>query len=128
MPRLKSSALALILSLSTWSLAQQSSNEAMQPITSYKVGKGVSAPRVILSPNPRYTDEARNSKVEGSVVLWLIVGVDGLAHDIKVARGLGYGLDREAVDAVAQWKFQPGRKNGSPVPVRINVDVRYRLK
>lgn len=59
----------------------------------YKADGSVKAPRAINTPDPIYTKEARKAKVQGVVVLWVVVGSDGLAHDIKVKKSLGYGLD-----------------------------------
>jgi TonB family protein len=61
------------------------------------------------------------------VLLSLEVGADGLAHNIQVVRGLGLGLDEKAVEAVQQWTFKPGMKDGEPVPVRASIEVNFRL-
>jgi TonB family protein len=93
----------------------------------FKVGGGVSAPKVLFSPDPDYSEEARKAKYQGVCVLWLIVGPDGRPRDIRVARTLGMGLDQKAVEAVRQWKFEPAMKDGQPVSVQINVEVNFRL-
>ena len=93
----------------------------------YRVGGGVSAPRVISQKDPEYSDEARRAHYEGTVVLWLIVGPDGLPHDVRVARSAGMGLDEKALEAVRQWRFEPALKDGQPVAVQINVEVNFRL-
>lgn len=93
----------------------------------FRVGGGVSAPRVSYSPDPEYSDEARGAKYQGVCVLTLIVGPDGLPWDIRVARSLGMGLDEKAIEAVKQWRFQPAMKDGKPVAVAINVEVQFRL-
>jgi TonB family protein len=93
----------------------------------YKVGGGVSAPRVLESPDPQYSDEARRAKYQGVVVLWVVVGPDGRVHDIRVQRTLGMGLDERAVEAVRHWKFEPARKDGVPVAVQVNIEVNFRL-
>jgi periplasmic protein TonB len=90
------------------------------------VGRGVSAPRLTHNAFPEYSKEGRQKKIQGTCLLELVVGVDGLAHDIKVVRPLGYGLDEQAVKAVQQWKFDPGRKDGEPVAVTINAEVSFR--
>jgi len=93
----------------------------------YRVGGGVSAPRALYAPDPEYSEEARKAKYQGTVVLWVVVGPDGRPRDIRVARSLGLGLDEKAIDAVRQWKFDPARKDGTPVAVQINVEVNFRL-
>jgi len=93
----------------------------------FRVGGGVSAPRVIYQPDPEYSEEARKAKYQGTCVLWLVVGPDGRPRDIKVARTLGLGLDEKAIEAVKTWKFEPAMKDGKPVAVQINVEVSFRL-
>jgi len=93
----------------------------------YRVGGGVSAPRVLYDPDPEYSEEARKAKYQGTVVLWLVVNADGKPQDIKVTRPLGMGLDEKAIEAVRQWRFDPAKKDGHPVPVMINVEVNFRL-
>ena len=93
----------------------------------YRVGGGVSAPRVLYSPDPEYSDEARKAKYQGTVVLWIIVGPDGRTRDVRVQRTLGLGLDEKAIEAVRKWRFEPAMKNGQPVAVQVNVEVNFRL-
>ncbi len=93
----------------------------------FQVGGGVSAPRALFTPDPEYSEEARRAKHEGTVVLWLVVGPDGRPRDLRVLRSLGLGLDEKAMDAVRQWRFEPARKNGTPVAVRVNVEVDFKL-
>ena len=93
----------------------------------YKVGGGISAPQAISTPDPEYTEEARNAKTQGTCVLWLIVDEHGNPRDVRVVRGLGFGLDAKAIEAVKQWRFQPAEKDGHPVNVQISVEVGFRL-
>ena len=93
----------------------------------YRVGGGVSAPRVIYAPDPEFSEEARKAKYQGVVVLWVIVGNDGRTHQIRVQRTLGMGLDEKAIEAVRTWRFEPARKDGVPVAVQVNVEVNFRL-
>ena len=93
----------------------------------YRIGGGVTAPRPIYAPDPDFSEEARKAKYQGTVVLWLVVGADGRAHDIRVQRSLGMGLDEKAIEAIAQWRFEPGRKDGIPVAVQVNVEVNFTL-
>ena len=103
---------------------QQTPGPADNP---YKVGDGVLAPRVLTHVDPAYTDEAKAAKISGPVMLSVIVGTDGLAHDINVVSGIDSGLDLNAVAAVQQWQFQPGTKDGEPVAVRAQIEVNFRL-
>ncbi|HUR37286.1 MAG TPA: energy transducer TonB [Terriglobales bacterium] len=93
----------------------------------FRVGGGVTAPRAIYSPDPDYSEEARKAKVQGAVVLWMVVGQDGRPRDIRVQRSLGMGLDEKAMEAVRTWRFQPAMKDGQAVSVQINVEVMFRL-
>lgn len=93
----------------------------------YRVGGGVSPPHVISKSDPQYSAEALRAKLEGSVAVSLIVGVDGTPRDIKVVRSLGMGLDEKAVEAIGSWRFAPGDKEGNPVAVLAKVEVNFRL-
>jgi periplasmic protein TonB len=93
----------------------------------FKVGGGVSPPKIVFQPDPDYSEEARKAKYQGTCILWLVVGPDGRPHDVKVARTLGMGLDEKALEAVRSWKFEPAMKDGKPVAVQINVEVNFRL-
>jgi len=93
----------------------------------YVVGRGVSAPQLIYDPEPEYSDEARKEKYQGVVLLQVIVGEDGRPRDVRIARSLGLGLDEKALEAVRQWRFEPGRLNGRTVAVVVNVQVNFRL-
>lgn len=93
----------------------------------FRVGGGVSAPLPIYKPEPEYSPEARQAKLQGTVILSLIVGSDGTARGIRVARSLGLGLDEKAIEAVRQWRFDPAKKDGKPVPVAVDVEVSFRL-
>jgi protein TonB len=61
------------------------------------------------------------------VLLTVVVDVDGRAKDIDVSKGIGLGLDEQAVLAIRQWKFKPGMKEGIAVPVKANIEVNFRL-
>jgi periplasmic protein TonB len=93
----------------------------------YRVGGGVSAPRVLFAPDPEYSDEARKAKFQGTVVLWAVIGPDGRTKQMRVARSLGLGLDQRAMDAVQRWRFEPAMKDGRAVAVQVNIEVNFRL-
>ena len=93
----------------------------------YRVGNGVSAPTVAEKSDPGYTEEAKANKIEGSVILSVTVGADGKARNIQVVRSLDPGLDQKAVEAVGQWVFKPGTKDGMPVSVRAQIQLNFKL-
>ncbi len=93
----------------------------------YSVGGNVSAPVAIYRPDPMYSEEARKAKYQGTVVLWIVVDTSGAVTDCKVVKPLGLGLDEKAVETVRTWKFKPAMRNGTPVPVRVMVEVSFRL-
>ena len=93
----------------------------------YRVGGGVTAPVPIYRAEPEYSEMARAAKLQGEVVLSVVIGVDGKASDIQVVHALGLGLDEQAIDAVSQWRFNPGTKDGVAVPVQAAISVNFRL-
>jgi TonB family protein len=93
----------------------------------YRVGGGVSAPSLIFSPDPEFSDEARKAKYQGTVIVRIIIGTDGRVRDAHIQRSLGMGLDEKALDAVHRWKFEPAKKDGQAVAVAVNVEVNFRL-
>ncbi|MFZ1938754.1 MAG: TonB family protein [Terracidiphilus sp.] len=98
------------------------------PGTVYKIGGDVSAPVVIHSVEARFSDKARRAKYQGVCLISLVVDAQGNPQNVHVARALGMGLDKNAVEAVRQYKFKPALKNGrTPVPVAITIEVDFRL-
>jgi TonB family protein len=93
----------------------------------YKMADGITAPKVLHKVEPKYTQEAKDAKIEGAVVLKVVVTSEGKADNIEVVKGLDPGLDQSAMDAVAQWEFQPGTKDGQPVNVAATIEVNFRL-
>jgi TonB family protein len=93
----------------------------------YSVGGNVTAPIPIYKPEPAYSEEARKAKYQGTVVLWIVVDALGAVTDCKVVKPLGLGLDEKAVETVRTWKFKPALRSGTPVPVRVMVEVQFRL-
>jgi TonB family protein len=93
----------------------------------YEIGGDVSPPRGLYTPDPTYSKEALQARLQGKCTLRLILGPDGKPRDITVQRRLGLGLDEKAFETVSTWRFEPAMKDGKPVPVQINVDVEFRL-
>jgi len=93
----------------------------------YRIGGGVSAPMPTYQQQPGYTEEARAGKLEGSVRLSVVVDENGNPRNVVVVKPLGLGLDEKAVEAVQNWRFKPGMKDGQPVPVEAIIDVTFHL-
>src|SRR5262249_23576777 len=93
----------------------------------YVAGGGVSAPRLLFQVDPEYSEEARKAKYSGVVVLSIEVDQTGRTRNLRVAKGVGLGLDEKAMEAVKHWRFKPGFRNGKPVIVRAQVEVNFRL-
>ena len=96
----------------------------------YKVGNGVSAPRLIREVKPGYTSEAMRARIQGTVRLLAIVLPDGSVGNARVVRSLDdrFGLDNEALKTIKQWRFEPGRREGRAVPVLIEVELTFTLR
>ena len=76
----------------------------------------------------KYTDEAREAGIEGTVVLEVTVDGEGATRDISVVKGLGHGLDESAIETLKRCRFSPGERNGEPVTVRVRAfKIRYYL-
>jgi TonB family protein len=93
----------------------------------FRVGGGVTPPTLLHKTEPEYTEEAKAAKFQGTVVLYIEVGPDGTATNIKVQHSLGMGLDEKAIEAVRKWQFLPGKKDGKPVTVAATIEVNFRL-
>jgi protein TonB len=94
----------------------------------FRVGGGVSPPTVISRVEPQYSEEARKARYQGTVVLEAIVRRDGTVDIQRVVRSLGFGLDENAIQALKQWRFRPGTRNGVPVDVSLNIEVNFNLR
>ena len=97
------------------------------PVGPGPAGPGIRPPRGLSIVDPKYTDAARKSKINGSVVVAVAINEEGGVDDVKIVRGLGYGLDQNAMDAARQSKFTPATKDGKPVPVQINMAMTFKL-
>jgi TonB family protein len=100
---------------------------AFSGIVSRAVDLPTQAPAVAHKIAPAYTPQAVQAGIEGRVLLYAEIGTDGRAHRVRVIKGLGYGLDQQAIAAVRQWTFYPGRKNGTPAIAPATIEVEFRL-
>jgi len=91
------------------------------------IGGSVRPPAVLYSVEPEFSEEARKAKFSGNVQVYLWVDEHGNPSHVRVARGVGMGLDEKAVEAVRQYKFKPAMQNGKPVKVDLYVDVNFQI-
>ena len=106
---------------------------AMQPPAedliagSTHIGPTIEPPQLMARADPAFTFESRLLKLAVTdVMAEVIIGTDGLIHQIEIFRPAGFGLDESAVQALMQWRFKPARKNGAPIPVEGNIKLRFR--
>jgi len=89
---------------------------------------GVTLPSCAYCPDPQYTDEAREAKLQGKVTLQVLVGADGRAAQIRVVQGIGLGLDERAEQAIRGWRFVPAHDAARrAVPDWVTVEAVFRL-
>lgn len=96
----------------------------------YRPGSGVESPRLLRDAKPQYTADAMRAKIQGRVEIECIVETSGQCGRIQVVRSLDpvFGLDQEAIKAVRQWRFVPGRLKGQDVPVIITIELTFTLR
>lgn len=92
----------------------------------YRVGGDVKAPIVIQRIDPVYPPEAKEKHIAGMVITEVVTDRNGNVVEVRVLKPLPYGLTQAAVDAVRQWKFRPGTRNGEPVDVFFNLTVKFK--
>lgn len=88
----------------------------------------VSPVACVYCPEPGYTEEARKAKLQGKMLLQVLVGTDGKAARIRILEGLGMGLDERAVETVRSWRFSPARDaNKRPVTAWVTIETHFQL-
>jgi len=96
----------------------------------YQAGNGVSMPVEIKKGVPRYTTEAMRARIQGSIMVECVVDTTGACTNIRVRRSFdpAFGLDQEAINAAAQWRFRPGMRLGQAVPVVVTMEIAFALR
>jgi periplasmic protein TonB len=92
------------------------------------IGNGVIEPIPLYQPHPSYTEAARKARIEGIVIVQVIIRKDGTVDGFKILRGLGYGLDESVIGTIgSKWRFKPATLNGKPVDVQADIQVDFRI-
>lgn len=100
----------------------------VKPVTAADMWPGnAKPPHLIRSPDPEFSEQAREYKFHGTVVIRILIDTDGNPTETQIIRPLGLGLDEKAVEAVKKWRFISGKgKDGNPVAVWATVEVNFR--
>lgn len=94
----------------------------------YSVGDGVTAPTpIITARSVTSPKQAKATKFSGTGFASLIVDSQGMPQNIKIIRTVGHGLDEKAVEAVGRYRFIPAMKGNKPVPVKLVIEVNFKL-
>ena len=93
-----------------------------------RVGGDVKGPVALHRVDPVYPAQAKADRIEGVVILEVMIDRTGRVRDVYVLKPLPEGLSEAAVDAVKQWTFAPGTLNGAPVEVLYNLSIAFHLK
>jgi TonB family protein len=100
------------------------------PTGAVRPGSGVQSPRLVHEVKPSYTPAAMRAGIEGMVWMEAVVGPDGRVSDVRVTQSLDaeHGLDDQAVQALRQWRFAPGRRGDVPVSVVVEVQMSFVIR
>jgi TonB family protein len=104
--------------------AQNTGGRAMQPLDA---GPATTPVEILFKPRPNYTQEARNLRLEGEVLIEVMFGANGQLQVMRVVSGLGHGLDQAGLEAANQIRFKPALRRGSPVDSTAVVHVVFQL-
>jgi TonB family protein len=124
MKRILFAAFVVLMIMSVVPMCAAQNKAVMQAVA---ITDDITPPRLREVASPDYTEEAKKKKVEGTVTLSIVVDTKGDVMDAKVVKGLGHGLDENAIIAVKEWKYKPAEKDGAPVAVKMEVAVEFFL-
>jgi TonB family protein len=87
-------------------------------------------PTVVSEERPVYTPAAMSAKIEGTVLMKVLVNADGSVGSVRVVKSLDaeHGLDDSAVAAAKRWRFRPGTREGKPVAVEVDLEMLFTLR
>jgi TonB family protein len=121
-------ACALALPLAGTVLAAQDAPQNPSEVVYGQFDPGITRAKAVYQPNPEYSERASRKKIQGTVLLSIIVTAKGTVRDPQVTRSLDKDLDTNAVECVRNWKFEPATKDGKPVATRVAVEVSFHVQ
>ena len=119
---------ALAIPLSATALPAQHPQQSPSEVVYGQFDPGITRAKATYQPNPEYSDRAARKKVQGTVLLSIIVTAEGTVRDPQVTRSLDKDLDKNAVECVKKWKFEPATKDGKPVATHVAVEVSFHVQ
>ena len=107
--------------------AKDRADQADQKV--YRIGKDVTAPKLLFAPNPEYPASERKDKkpFQGTCLVGLVVNAAGQPSDVRILRSLSKDFDENALKSVQRYRFSPAQKDGKPVAVELRVEVRFAM-
>lgn len=102
-------------------------SEGASTATRVRAGGSIKPPIRLVNVDPAYPEDVQAARIEGVVVLDIVIGQDGSVIQVQVVRSVPQ-LDEMAIDAVSQWKYQPTLLNGEPIEVQMNVTINFTLR
>ena len=116
---------ALVLLIGSATLPAQETEESAPEVVYGQFDPGISRAKAVYQPNPEYSDRARRKKIRGTVLLSIVVTAEGTVRDPKVTQSLDKDLDKNAVECVKKWKFEPATKDGKPVATHVALEISF---
>ncbi len=121
-----------LFSTYTFARADETASKEKKPVKTpsdpvYEPGGDVTRPKLVHAVEPAFSTKSNEAFVEGTVTVSAVVNAHGGLMDIQVLKGLSAAQDRSALDALKEWRFEPGLKAGKPVNVRVKIQVDFHL-
>jgi len=89
-------------------------------------GQQTTPPQAIHTVEAQYSANALRGVKDAAVLVTVTIPPDGIPKDVKIAKGVRPDLDKGAIDAVQQWRFEPATRDGKPVESTITVEIKLR--
>ena len=118
---------ALALQLGATALGAQDTTQPSEVVYG-QFDPGITRAKATYQPNPEYSSRAARKKIQGTVLLSIIVTAEGTVRDPQVTKSLDKDLDKNAVECVKKWKFEPATKDGKPVATHVAVEVSFHVQ
>jgi len=112
----------------SWVLNFAELDEVQRDIYSGPEPSALTPPVAVHKVDPKYPPELRTAHIDGEVVLYAIIRKDGTVDSIQLVRGIDPRLDTNAMQALAQWKFKPAERAGSPLDLEAVVYIPFRSR